>query len=131
MAGRRSLNYKILLILSPLLILAGVLGFALPRDVFPTSSETAYNIFHIAFGVIGFLLVIFRYENPIRMFNIVFGLIEIYQAIASYHKFFPQEYFKWTRVDNALHVALGTALVLIGLYGFISSRGKPQSQFSP
>lgn len=130
MAGRRSLNYKVLLILSPLLILAGVLGFALTPGIIPNSSEASYNIFHIVFGIIGLLLVIFRYENPIRIFNIVFGLIDIYQAIASYHDFFPEEYFKWTRADDYLHIVLGTALVLIGLYGFISSRGKPQSRFS-
>ena len=130
MAGRRSLNYKVLLILSPLLILTGVSGFVLPDGVIPLSSESAYNIFHIVFGVIGLLLIIFRYENPIRVFNIVFGLTEIYQAIASYNRLFPVQYFKWTWLDDRVHIVLGISLILIGLYGFISSRGKPQSQFS-
>jgi hypothetical protein len=130
MAGRRSLNYKVLLILSPLLILTGALGFVFPPGTIPLSSEPAYNLFHIAFGIIGLLLLIFRYENPIRVFNIVFGLIGIYQAIASYNQMFPQEYFKWTRVDDGLHIVFGTALALIGLYGFISSRKRWQAYFS-
>jgi hypothetical protein len=130
MAGRKTLNYKVLLILSPLLILTGVLGFVLPLGAIPVSSEAAYNIFHIAFGAIGLVLIIFRYENPIRVFNIVFGLIEIYQAIASYNQLFPEQYFKWTMLDDILHVAIGTALIIIGSYGFLSSRRKPQSQFS-
>ena len=130
MAGRKSLNYKVLFILSSALVLTGILGFILPLGTIPVSNESAYNIFHIAFGAIGFLLIIFRYENPIRVFNIVFGLMEIYQAIASYSQLFPEQYFKWTQVDDGLHIIIGIALVIVGLYGFISSRGKPQSQFS-
>jgi hypothetical protein len=130
MAGRKSLNYKVLLILSPALILAGILGFVLPADIIPFSNEPAYNIFHIVFGVIGLIFIIFRYENPIRVFNMVFGLIEIYQAVASFKHLFPEEYFRWTRFDDVLHIVIGTLLVLIGLYGFISSRKKPPSQLA-
>lgn len=130
MAGRKSLNYKVLLILSPLLILTGVLGFTLPQNAIPLSSESAYNIFHIFFGIIGLLLIIFRYENPIRVFNILFGLIEIYQAVASYKHLFPKQYFRWTPLDDLLHIVIGTALILIGLYGFISSRRRSQSQLA-
>ena len=103
-------------------MLIGVLGFALPAGTSPTSAEPAYNIFHICFGVIGLILVIFRYENPIRLFNIVFGLLDLYQAAASFTDAFPEQYFKWTTVDDVLHLVIGTALVLVGLYGFVPVR---------
>jgi hypothetical protein len=93
MPGRKSLNYKVLMIFAPLLILTGALGFILPPQATPMSSESAYNIFHLGAGFIGLLLIIFRYENPIRLFNIGFGLIDIYQVFASYAHIFPRAIF--------------------------------------
>ena len=122
MPGRKSTNYKVLIIFAPLLILTGVLGFILPPNATPTSSEPAYNIFHIAAGFIGLLLIVFRYENPIRLFNISFGLIDIYQAFASFAHIFPVQFFKWTIVDDVLHLVVGTVLVIVGLHGFMPTR---------
>ena len=122
MPGRKSLNYKVLLILAPVLIVIGALGFILPAGTSPTSIEPAYNIFHIVLGTIGLILIIFRYENPIRLFNIIFGIIDIYQAVASFTNVFPEELFKWTAVDDVLHLVVGIALVSIGLYGFMPMR---------
>jgi hypothetical protein len=122
MPGRKSLNYKVLMIFAPLLILTGALGFILPPQATPMSSEPAYNIFHLGAGFIGLLLIIFRYENPIRLFNIGFGLIDIYQVFASYAHIFPEQFFKWTRVDDILHAVVGIILVFIGLYGFMPLR---------
>ena len=121
MPSRRSLNYKILLFLAPLLLLTGIVGFLLPGQ-FSVSTEPAYNVFHIVFGVIGLLLVIFRYENPVRVFNISFGLIDIYQAIASFYDIFPAQYLKWTPTDDALHLVIGIFLLFAGLGGFFPLR---------
>jgi len=52
-------------------------------------------------------------------FNLVFGLIDLYQAVASYLNLPPTQFFLWTRVDDILHVVLGVALFLIGLYGIL------------
>ena len=52
-------------------------------------------------------------------FNLVFGLIDLYQAVASYLNLPPKQFFLWTRVDDILHVVLGVALFLIGLYGIL------------
>jgi hypothetical protein len=68
------------------------------------------------------LLLALRRENYIRAFNLGFGLIDLYQAAASYAHLFPKEYFRWTRADDVLHIIIGAALVAVGLYGFITKR---------
>jgi len=52
------------------------------------------------------------------LFNMGFGLIDLYQAWASFAHLPPEQYFLWTRVDDILHVVIGTSLVGIGLYGW-------------
>ena len=53
-----------------------------------------------------------------RGFNIGFGLIDLYQTLASFLHLFPEQLFKWTRVDDILHIVIGATLVFVGLYGF-------------
>lgn len=111
------LNYLTLAIFAPLLVLIGILGFVVPARKSPTSGAAPYNIFHIIFGIIGAGIVLSGSEGAIRSFNIGFGLIDLYQAVASFSNLFPKQYFKWTRVDDILHVVIGAALVLIGIFG--------------
>lgn len=118
MKTSKSLNYKVLLIFAPVLILIGVLGFTIPASISLTSGATPYNLFHIAFGFIGLFILFAGKESYIRGFNIGFGLIDLYQAFASFLNLFPKEIFKWTRVDDVLHIVIGAALVVVGLYGF-------------
>ncbi|MGH9849247.1 MAG: hypothetical protein ACREBD_05255, partial [Blastocatellia bacterium] len=75
------------------------------------------NIFHIIFGLIGAAIVLSNHPTAIRTFNIGFGLIDVYQAVASYLALFPKRYFAWTRVDDVLHIVIGILLVLIGVFG--------------
>jgi len=112
-----NLNFLILAIFAPLLVLIGILGFVVPAHKSLTSGATPYNIFHIVFGLIGAALVLSDHETSIRSFNIGFGVIDLYQALASFVNLFPKKYFRWTRLDDVLHVVVGAALVLIGLYG--------------
>lgn len=111
------LNFYVLLIFAPLLILVGVLGFLLPSDKSLTSGAPWYNIFHIAFGLIGVAAVLSGNEMYIRGFNIGFGLIDLYQAAASYGHFFPERYFRWKRADDILHIVIGVGLVAVGVFG--------------
>lgn len=111
------LNYIVLLIFAPLLILVGVLGFVMPAGKGLTSGATAYNIFHLIFGSIGLILVLLNNEGLIRGFNIGFGSLDLYQAVASFAHLFPERHFRWTRLDDVLHVVVGAALVLIGVSG--------------
>ncbi len=121
-AKKKSLNYLILMIFAPVLILAGAAGFLLPGDKGLTSGAVPYNIFHIISGSIGLALVLMRREGWVIGFNIVFGLIDLYQAFASYTHLFPEQYFRWTRADDVLHIILGLILVGIGCYGAFKRR---------
>jgi hypothetical protein len=119
-----SLNRITLVIFAPILILVGLAGFLIPAEQSLTSGAAPYNIFHILFGVLGLLVFWSRSEGSAAYFNIGFGLIDLYQAIASYLSWPPKQYFLWTRVDDILHVLIGVALVIIGTSGIL----KPQEE---
>lgn len=110
------INYYVLAVFAPILILVGVLGFIIPERKSLTSVAPAYNIFHIVFGVIGLSLVYMNHDQGIRSFNIGFGLIDLYQAAASFLHIFPERLFKWKRADDVLHIVIGAALVMIGVF---------------
>ena len=112
-----TLNYYVLLVFAPILIIVGILGFIIPRDKSLTSGAPAYNIFHIVFGVIGIILVLLEDDLLIRTFNIGFGAIDLYQAVASFAHLFPERHFRWTRVDDVLHIGIGALLVIVGVFG--------------
>lgn len=118
MTNGKGINYKVLLIFAPVLILTGIAGFLVPEDVNLMSGAPAFNIFHIVFGVIGLFLLFLRNENYIRFFNIGFGLIDLYQAVAAFTNLFPIRHFQWTRVDDFLHLVIGAFLVAVGIYGY-------------
>ena len=107
------LNYFTLLIFAPILILTGILGFILPDSLM--SNAPSYNIFHIVFGIIGLVCVLSRKDNLIRGFNISFGMIDLYQAVASLMNWFPESYFQWKTADDILHILIGGELIVIGL----------------
>lgn len=109
----KNLNYYTLLIFAPVLILTGILGFILPETVM--SGAPAYNVFHIIFGVIGLISVLARKQSLIRGFNISFGLIDLYQAAASFLHLFPESHFRWRTGDDILHIVIGAGLILIGI----------------
>ena len=117
--AKKGLNYITLAIFAPLLILAGVAGFLVPVGKSLTSGAPPYNVFHIFFGTIGLLLIWSKRDSFIAFFNIGFGLIDLYQALASYAHLPPQQYFLWTRTDDILHILFGLALVIIGGYGIL------------
>ena len=112
---RKNLNYLALMIFAPVLVLAGIVGFIMPGGL--TSTAPAYNVFHIFFGSVGIVLVLTKRDDLIRAFNIGFGAIDLYQAVASFIHLFPERFFRWTAADDVLHVVIGAVLVLIGLYG--------------
>lgn len=119
----KSLNYITLAIFAPVLIIAGIAGFLVPPERSLTSGAPAYNLFHLVFGAIGLLLVWKRNERWLALFNFGFGLIDLYQALASVLHLPPENYFLWTQVDDILHVVIGLALVTIGVYGLRKHAG--------
>jgi hypothetical protein len=119
-----SVNRITLVIFAPILIIVGFAGFIVPAEQSLTSGAAPYNIFHILFGLLGLLVFWSRSEEFAAYFNIGFGLIDLYQAIAGYLSLPPKQYFLWTRVDDILHVLIGLALVIIGTYGILKLREK-------
>lgn len=105
------------MIFAPLLILTGIAGFVIPAQYSLMSNATPYNLFHIFFGAIGLVLLQTRSDLAASSFNLGFGLIDLYQALASAIGLSPIQYFQWTYVDDVAHVLLGFALVIIGGYG--------------
>lgn len=97
-------------------------GFLTPKELALTSGAPAYNIFHLAFGLLGLLLLWSKRQWLTSLFNAGFGLIDLYQALASYADLPPKQYFLWTGVDDILHVVIGLALFVIGGYGLIKRR---------
>jgi len=123
---KKSVSYITLAVFAPVLILTGVAGFLIPADRSLTSGALPYNLFHIVFGSIGLIIIWSRKEELISFFNAGFGLIDLYQALASYLNLPPKDYFLWTRVDDILHILIGVALVIIGGYGILKrERRKP------
>jgi hypothetical protein len=113
-----SLNRKVLLVFGPVLILTGIGGFLLPPSLSLMSAAPAYNVFHIAFGALGAALALRGVEREIAAFNLGFGLLDLYQAVAHGAHLFPEAYFRWTVADDVLHVALGLGLAAVGLLAF-------------
>ncbi len=111
------LNYYILVVFAPLLVVVGIAGFLIPAKKSLTSGAPGYNIFHIVFGLIGLGVVFTQNDLGMRAFIIGFGAIDLYQAAASFLHLFPEKHFRWTRTDDVLHIVIGTALVLVGIFG--------------
>lgn len=114
----KTLNRLTLSIFAPLLILTGIAGFLIPPRYQLMSGAAPYNLFHLIFGAIGlFLVTATKSDLWASAFNFGFGLIDLYQVLASLFALTPIQYFYWTYADDVLHVLIGFALVLIGGYG--------------
>jgi hypothetical protein len=109
----KTLNEKTLMVFAPLLLLTGIAGFIIPEQYSMMSGATPYNLFHIFFGAIGLLLTMSNSDLLASSFNFGFGLIDLYQVLASVVGLTPIQYFHWTYVDDVLHVLIGFALVII------------------
>lgn len=118
----RRLNFITLAIFAPVLVLVGIAGFVIPPDGSLTSGAAPYNIFHIAFGLTGLLCVWSRNARLLSGFNFGFGLIDLYQALASYLHLLPEQYFLWTKVDDILHIVIGAFLLAVGSAGLLQNR---------
>ena len=116
----KTLNQKTLMILAPLLVLTGIAGFLIPEQYSMMSGAAPYNMFHLVFGAVGLVLMSAKNDLLASSFNLGFGLIDLYQVLASVIGLTPIEYFHWTYVDDVVHVILGFALVLIGGYGILN-----------
>lgn len=117
MDSHKNINFLILKFFAPVLILTGILGYLIPQEYSLMSTSGYYNIFHIAAGLIGLLIALIRNMKAVIAFNIAFGLLDLYQAAASFLNIFPDELINYTLTDDILHVVIGIVLVLAGVFG--------------
>ncbi len=102
-------------VFAPLLILVGILGFLSPGERGTTSTAPAYNVFHLAFGLLGLVVAGWGDRTAARAFLVGFGLIDLYQALASRQHWFPEAWFGWTPTDDLLHLVIGLLLIAAGV----------------
>ncbi|MEP7203037.1 MAG: DUF4383 domain-containing protein [Ilumatobacteraceae bacterium] len=112
-AARRDLNQVVARFFGSTLIVTGIAGFVVSPKRAVTSGAPAYNVFHLGFGVLG--IVASRRRRSSQAFNLGFGAIDLYQAVASWRGLFPKRWFRWKQADDVLHVAIGAGLVVVGL----------------
>ena len=86
------------------------------------SGAVPYDLFHIAFGALGTALVLARRARGIAMFNLLFGLGDLYQAAAGLLGLFPSSVFLYQTGDLVAHVALGLLLAVVAGWGLGSPR---------
>ncbi|MBI2921696.1 MAG: hypothetical protein HYY18_11490 [Planctomycetes bacterium] len=108
-------NRAVLLKLTLVLLAAGILGFVVPPEKNFTSGAVPYNVFHLVFGAVGGWIALWGSRRSARVFNVGFGVIDLYQALASAKGLFPAALFLWKPADDVIHWILGGALVLVGL----------------
>jgi hypothetical protein len=110
-------NVQVLTVFAPLLLLTGVLGFLLPPELSLMSGAAPYNVFHLLAGALGLGLVVARRVTAIITFNLVFGGIDLWQAVAGVSGLFPAQLFALKPADHAVHVLVGCFLVGVGYLG--------------
>jgi hypothetical protein len=112
--GRR--NLRLLTVFGPLLIVTGVSGLLLPRGLSLMSGAAPYDIFHILFGALGLAIVLSRSARWAALFNLGFGAVDLYQALAGAIGFFPAGPFGLRPADHVVHVLFGLLLVAFGAH---------------
>jgi len=103
-------NRRLAALFGFVLVATGLVG--LTHAPSPMSSATPYDLFHIAFGAIGIACSVGRRGS--KAFNIGFGAIDLYQALAQQLGWFPADWFLWKSADLILHVGIGALLVGLG-----------------
>jgi hypothetical protein len=110
-------NARLLGVFGPILIVTGVAGFLIPPRRALMSGAPPYNIFHLAFGLLGTALVAAHHARGIATFNFAFGVGDLYQAAAGLLGIFPSRIFRYKVGDHVAHVVLGLLLAAVGFWG--------------
>jgi len=113
-------NARLLGLFGPILILTGLGGFLIPPRLALMSGAAPYDLFHIFFGVLGTALVLARRARGVALFNLLFGLGDLYQAAAGMLGLFPAEIFRYRPADHLAHVVLGLLLAVVGAWGLLA-----------
>ncbi|HVU51266.1 MAG TPA: hypothetical protein VHL80_11295 [Polyangia bacterium] len=112
-------NLRLLSLFAPVLIVAGVAGMLVPPELALMSGALPYDVFHIVFGALGLAIVVARAGRLAALFNLGFGAIDLYQALAGPLGLFPAALFGLRPADHVVHVVLGLLLVGFGVRGVV------------
>ena len=115
-------NARLLGAFGPILILTGLGGLLIPPRLALMSGAVPYDLFHIAFGALGTALVLARRARGVAIFNLAFGVGDLYQAVAGWLEIFPAGVFHYRFGDHVAHVALGLLLAAVGGWGLRDAR---------
>ena len=110
-------NVRVLAVFGPVLVLTGIAGFLIPPRLALLSGAPAYNVFHIVAGIIATLLVLAGSRTGVATFNLGFGVIDVYQALAGVLAWFPARPFRYKPADHVVHVVVGLPLAGLGWMG--------------
>jgi hypothetical protein len=110
-------NVQVLTWFAPLLLAAGVLGFVVPAHLSLMSGAASYNVFHLVAGSNGLAIALRRLVAAAIAFNLIFGAIDLYQALAGLTGSFPAQLFGLRPADHVVHVLFGLLLVDVGYLG--------------
>jgi len=113
-------NVQLVTWFAPLLVVAGVLGFVVPARLSLMSGAPAYNVFHLIAGAVGLVIALRRAAPAAITFNLAFGTIDLYQALAGLTGLFPARLFALRPADHVLHVGFGLLLAGVGYLGYKS-----------
>ena len=106
----------------PLLVVTGLAGLLLPARLSLMSNAVPYDMFHIAFGALAIALVAARSARGAALFNVGFGVIDLYQALAGLTGVFPAGVFRLKPADHVVHLLFGLLLVAVGVRHALPSR---------
>jgi len=98
-----------------ILVLTGALALVLPASASPMSNAVPYDLFHIAFGLVGPGCGLARRRALARAFNGGLGASDLYQAVANLAGWWPTALFRYRLADDVMHGALGLAPVAVAL----------------
>jgi hypothetical protein len=115
-------NVHVLLVFAPVLVLTGILGFALPPHLSLMSGAAPYNVFHLLAGGVGLAILARRSLAGAVAFNLLFGCIDLWQAVAGVTGLFPARWFALRPADHVVHLIVGAGLVAVGYLGKTSRR---------
>ena len=110
-------NTQVLRFFGPILVITGVLGFVVPARLALMSGATAYNVFHLLAGAVALAIVARGSTAAAATFNLVFGCIDLYQALAGLTGLFPAQLFALRPADHVVHVIIGLFLAGVGYLG--------------
>jgi len=100
-----------------ILILTGVTGYLSQDPAALMSQAVPYDVFHVIFGLVGLTLGLRHRPAGAALFNLGFGLIDLWQVVAGLTGLFPARLFDLRPADHLVHLVLGVALAACGAAG--------------